>query len=206
MRTLKKGDKCTEVKIVQRRLSLMADGIFGLLTEEAVKEFQRSKGITNDGIVGPQTWSALNDKVCGIRSINKIILHCTATPEGEDFTVEQIRQMHLHQGYSDIGYHYLIGRDGTIYPGRPESIVGAHCAGHNTESIGVAYVGGCPARSVKNWQNQSKDTRTIAQKASLIKLLKALRARYCNPTVHGHNEFANKACPSFNAKKEYLTI
>ena len=70
------------------------------------------------------------------RNIKEIIVHCSATPEGEDFTVEQIRKMHLARGFSDIGYHYVIYRDGSIHKGRDEAKSGAHCTGHNTISIG----------------------------------------------------------------------
>ena len=134
------------------------------------------------------------------RKIDQIILHCTSTPEGEDFTNAQIREWHLDRGFSDIGYHYVIGLNGEVRPGRPESVVGAHCKGHNTRSIGVCYVGGCPPRTVPNWEKKGKDTRTAAQEAALVKLVKELLQRYPGATVHGHNEFANKACPSFNVK------
>ena len=203
MATLKRGSRGAEVKTLQTRLNLMADGIFGPLTEEAVKEFQKRKGLTADGVVGAKTWTALG-VTRSVRRVDQIILHCTATPEGEDYTVEQIRQMHLSRGFSDVGYHFIIGRDGKVHAGRPEAIAGAHCTGHNTRSIGVSLVGGCPARTVKDWNKKSKDTRTAAQRAALEKLVKELLWRYPGATVHGHNEFANKACPSFNVK-EWLT-
>lgn len=199
MTTLKRGSRGAEVKTLQSKLNLMADGIFGPLTEEAVKEFQKSKGLKADGIVGAQTWAALG-VTQSARKVDQIILHCTATPEGEDFTVEQIRQMHLARGFSDVGYHFIIGRDGKIHAGRPEAIAGAHCTGHNTRSIGVSLVGGCPERIVPDWNKKSKDTRTLAQRSALEKLVKELLKRYPGSTVHGHNEFANKACPSFNVK------
>ena len=203
MATLKRGSRGAEVKTLQTRLNLMADGIFGPLTEEAVKEFQRRKGLTADGVVGAKTRAALG-VARSSRKVDQIILHCTATPEGEDYTVEQIRQMHLSRGFSDVGYHFIIGRDGKVHAGRPEAIAGAHCTGHNTRSIGVSLVGGCPARTVKDWNKKSKDTRTAAQRAALVKIVKELRGRYPGATVHGHNEFANKACPSFKVK-EWLT-
>lgn len=203
MTTLKRGCRGNEVKTLQSKLNLIADGIFGPLTEEAVKDFQKAKGLIADGIVGAKTWAVLGVSSPNPRNITEIIVHCTATPEGEDFSVAQIRAVHLARGFSDIGYHYLIGRDGTIYKGRDESIAGAHCSGHNTISIGVCYVGGCPPRTVANWMDKWEDTRTDAQKSSLIKLLKELKAEYPKATIHGHNEFANKACPSFTVKTEY---
>lgn len=131
------------------------------------------------------------------RKIKEIILHCSATPEGEDYTAEQIRQWHLQRGFSDIGYHYVVYRDGSVHKGRDESRTGAHCTGHNSNSIGVCYIGGCAPRSVKGWQNKGKDTRTVAQRVSLNRLVAELLSKYPGATVHGHNEFAAKACPGF---------
>lgn len=199
MTTLKRGSRGSEVKTLQSKLNLLADGIFGPLTEEAVKEFQKSKGLTVDGVVGTRTWAALGVSP-GRRNVDEIILHCTATPEGEEFSNAQIKQSHITRGFSDIGYHYVIGLNGEVRPGRVEAIAGAHCTGHNTRSIGVCYVGGCPPRTTPDWNKKSKDTRTPAQETALVKLVKELRGRYPGATVHGHNEFANKACPSFNVK------
>ena len=77
-----------------------------------------------------------------MRTINKIILHCTATPEGRHTTVEDIRLWHKSQGWSDIGYHYVVYLDGSIHTGRPIEVSGAHTKGLNKNSIGVVYVGG----------------------------------------------------------------
>lgn len=205
MTTIKLGSRGEDVKTLQKKLNLYADGIFGKLTDEAVREFQKSHGLTVDGIVGAKTWAALG-MAYNPRNIKEIIIHCSATPEGEDFTVAQIRQMHLLRGFSDIGYHYVIYRDGSIHEGRAESISGAHCTGHNSISIGICYIGGCPPRSVKNWDKQGKDTRTAAQKLALVKLIRELKKKYPTSKIYGHRDFANKACPSFDAKKEYLTL
>lgn len=211
MNTLKVGSRGEAVSTLQKILNLNVDGIFGPLTEEAVKEFQKANNLTIDGIVGVNTWNKLllwcNGSISSNpRNIKELIVHCSATPEGEDYTVEQIRQMHLTRGFSDIGYHYVIYRDGSIHAGRDESISGAHCTGHNSISIGICYIGGCPPRSVKNWDKQGKDTRTPQQKLALVKLLKELKKKYPQAKVYGHNRFANKACPSFNAKKEYMSL
>lgn len=201
MTTIKKGSKGEDVKTLQKKLNLIADGIFGPLTEEAVKEFQKKNNLTADGIVGPKTWAALGIP-SNLRNIKEIIVHCSATPEGKDFTVDNIRQWHKAQGWSDIGYHWVIYRDGSINKGRDESIIGAHCTGHNSYSIGVCYIGG-----VASDGKTPKDTRTEAQKVSLIKLLKELKLRYPSAKIYGHNDFTNqKACPSFNAKEEYKNI
>lgn len=135
------------------------------------------------------------------RRINEIIVHCTATPEGRDYTVADIRQMHKAQGWVDIGYHYLVYRDGSIHEGRNVDMVGAHCQGHNAQSIGVCYVGGV-ARDGKT----PKDTRTQAQKDALIHLLMQLVCLYPDATIRGHRDFAAKACPSFDATREYKNL
>lgn len=132
-----------------------------------------------------------------MRKITKIILHCSATPEGRDYTVEQIRQWHTlpkpkGNGWKDIGYHYVVYRDGSVHKGRPVGQIGAHTSGHNANSIGVCYIGGCAADG-----KTPKDTRTTAQKEALRQLVADLQAQYPEATVHGHYEFANKACPSF---------
>lgn len=131
-----------------------------------------------------------------MRPINEIIVHCTATPEGREVKVAEIRRWHLQRGFRDIGYHYVIHLDGSVEVGRAEAQAGAHCTGHNAHSIGVCYVGGC------NRQMQPKDTRTAAQRTALVKLIHELQARYPDATVHGHREFAAKACPCFDVKTE----
>lgn len=132
-----------------------------------------------------------------MRKIDRIIVHCTATPEGRDVTVGEVRTWHLARNFSDVGYHYLITLNGTVEVGRPESKVGAHVRGENKHSIGIAYAGGMD-KSYKN----SKDTRTHAQKEALIWLIDELKKRYPGSTVHGHNEYSLKACPSFDVSKE----
>ena len=197
---LKLGSRGNEVKVLQEKLNLKADGIFGPLTEEAVRDFQRSNGLEVDGIVGANTLSKLNLSV-NKRTIKELIVHCSATPEGKDYSVDTIRQWHLQRGFSDIGYHYVIYRDGSIHIGRDESIIGAHCTGHNTNSIGVCYIGGCASDG-----KTPKDTRTTEQKQSLVKLLKELKTKYPQASIHGHRDFSSKACPSFDATKEYSSI
>jgi len=209
METIKKGSRGEAVKVLQKALHLIADGIFGPLTEEAVKDFQGLHGLDRDGVVGPATWKALGVKDLGFagvvtkttkRSINRIIVHCTATHEGRDYTVAQIRAWHRQRGWSDIGYHYVVYRDGSIHKGRSVDIAGAHTAGYNTHSIGVVYVGG-----LDKFGNP-KDTRTPEQKAALVKLLSRLRQYYPQASIHGHREYANKACPCFDAKREYAML
>lgn len=136
-----------------------------------------------------------------MRKINEIIVHCTATAEGKNFKAADIDRWHKAKGWNGIGYHHVVDLDGTVEPGRPENEVGAHCLKHNANSIGVVYVGGLASDG-----KTPKDTRTSKQKAALVKLLTELKRRYPNATIHGHRDFAAKACPSFDATKEYKDI
>lgn len=131
---------------------------------------------------------------------DKIIVHCTATPEGREVTVKEIDAWHRKAGYNGIGYHYVVHLDGKVEKGRDERAIGAHTVGQNHCSVGVCYVGGCDANM------KPKDTRTAAQKAALIKLLKELKLRYPAAVIYGHRDFARKACPSFDAKTEYKNL
>jgi len=129
-----------------------------------------------------------------------IIVHCTATPAGREVSVEEVDRWHRARGFRSIGYHYLIGLDGTISTGRAESQTGAHCAGYNARSIGVCYVGGLDSKG------RPCDTRTAQQRSALRRLLTTLRRRYPAASIHGHREFAAKACPCFDAAAEYRDI
>ena len=126
-----------------------------------------------------------------MRTITKIILHCSATKEGKNFSAADIDRWHRQQGYTMIGYHYVILLDGTVETGRPLELQGAHTYGHNADSIGICYIGGldhngCPA-----------DTRTPEQHKAMTELINKLLQRFPDATVHGHREFANKDCPCF---------
>jgi N-acetylmuramoyl-L-alanine amidase len=138
-----------------------------------------------------------------MKNINKIIIHCTATPEGRAHTVKDVDEWHKQRGFSGIGYHYLIGLNGEVWEGRPLHLSGAHTLNQNANSIGIAYVGGMD-KGMKN----PKDTRTEAQKEALLKLLKMLNQRFpaTQKQIYGHRNFAAKACPSFDAKTEYSNI
>lgn len=219
MTVLRIGSKGPDVMKLQQLLYLKADGIFGQLTLEAVKAFQNDNGLFPDGIVGPKTWAMLEPKDGVIlkrsrRRIDLILVHCTATPEGKDYTVSDIRQWHTApkpkgNGWSDIGYHYIIYRDGSVHLGRDVDIAGAHCEGYNSHSIGIVYVGGLeniPGKPVS--QLPAKDTRTEAQKLALLDLLVKLRALYPNAKIAGHRNYDTKGkqCPSFDARNEYRDI
>lgn len=216
--TYQRGSKGEMVRQIQRALcsagfGVIIDGFFGQITEEAVKAFQSTNALKCDGIVGPATLAKLmvargQEAVKHKRSkrkIKEIIVHCSATPEGEDYTVADIRRWHKQQGWSDIGYHYVVYRDGSIHNGRDVDIIGAHCSkgGHNTYSIGVCYIGGV----TNDGSKKKKDTRTSEQRDALIILLTDLRRLYPDARIYGHNDFdKGKDCPSFDAKTEYRNI
>ena len=223
--TYKKDSRGEMVKRIQKALAsaglkVIADGIFGAITEEAVREFQRMRGLKIDGIVGPATLSKLGVAVVqqhtGLkkvkRDIRDIIIHCSATPEFRDYTVTDIRQMHLLRGFSDIGYHYVVYRDGSVHEGRNVEVIGAHTSGYNAHSIGVCYIGG-----VETDGKTPKDTRTQEQKTALLSLLRDLRRLYPKARIQGHRDYSPdlngngtvepwewiKYCPCFYAGKEY---
>lgn len=145
------------------------------------------------------------------RRIDWLVVHCTATREGQDISMETIRKWHLDKGWSDIGYHYVILLDGTIVEGRPITRIGAHVRGFNKYSVGITYVGGVSKDLAP------RDTRTLEQKNSLIMLLMSLKRDHPNSKIQGHRDFSkdinnngviepfewSKACPSFDAKDEY---
>ena len=132
-----------------------------------------------------------------MRKINKIILHCSATKAGQHFTVEDITKWHKQRGFRTIGYHFVIYLDGTVHKGRDISEIGAHVEGQNSNSIGICYIGGL------DQGGKAFDTRTPEQKEALVKLVAEMKAKFPQATIHGHNEFANKACPCFNVKQEF---
>tara|TARA_R110000737_G_scaffold115367_1_gene148221 strand:+ start:466 stop:894 length:429 start_codon:yes stop_codon:yes gene_type:complete len=137
-----------------------------------------------------------------MRDLNRIILHCSATPEGREVSVDTIRSWHTDpppqgNGWSDIGYHYVIHLDGKTEMGRPISIQGAHTSGENEDSVGVCYIGGVDTSMAP------KDTMTVPQEISFVELVKSLRLIFGQLSVHGHNEFSTKACPSFSVKEKF---
>lgn len=150
-----------------------------------------------------------------MRKINEIIVHCSATAEGKDYTVADIDRWHRARGFKKIGYHYVVYRDGSVHVGRSENEVGSHCQGHNANSIGVCYIGGLAADG-----KAAKDTRTPAQKQALKKLLIQLKKKYPGAKILGHRDTSPdknhdgkiekwewvKECPSFDAKTEYAGL
>ena len=136
-----------------------------------------------------------------MRKIDKIIIHCTATPEGRNHTIKDIRLWHKKRGFTDIGYHYVIDINGYILIGRPLHLAGAHTLGHNANSIGIAYVGG-----MDKGMKKAKDTRTQEQKEGLLVLLRSLVVKFPEAEIWGHRDFEKKACPCFDAREEYKNV
>lgn len=140
-----------------------------------------------------------------MRPINLLVVHCAASTPDKDLGVEDIRRMHKAQGWSDVGYHFVIRRNGRIEKGRDESVVGAHVSGYNANSIGVCLVGGANAKG------RGENNFTVAQFESLELVLKDLRKRYPNTRICGHRDLSPdknkdgqitsnewiKECPSF---------
>jgi len=133
------------------------------------------------------------------RNVNEVIIHCSATPEGADFTVEDIRKWHLARGWSDIGYHFVVYRNGTIHRARSLEKIGAHVKGRNTNTIGVCYIGGVGLDG-----KTAKDTRTQAQRDALRWLVTEIAKDPRIKKISGHNQYAAKACPSFNVRNDEL--
>lgn len=149
-----------------------------------------------------------------MRKINAIVIHCSATIEGQDIDAATIDKWHKQRGWRGIGYHYVVKLDGTIEKGRKEEEIGAHVKYHNRNTIGICYVGGLDK------DMKPKDTRTEAQKSSLLSLIKGLKKRYPDAIILGHRDYSedknkngiiepfewSKACPCFDAIIEYKDL
>ena len=136
-------------------------------------------------------------------SVSYIIIHCTATRETQDYTPEQLKHDHLARGFIDVGYHFYIRKDGTVTQHRRLNEVGAHCRPFNRCSIGICYEGGLDTKG------KTKDTRTIAQRGSLVKLLIELKQKFPKAAIRGHNEMPGatiKECPCFRPSTEFAYL
>lgn len=135
-----------------------------------------------------------------VRPFEYIAIHCSATKEGQDVKAKTISEWHKARGFNEIGYNFVVDLDGTIEIGRALNKVGAHVTGYNTKAVGICYVGGLDS------VGKAKDTRTPAQKEAIEWLVKTLAMRIKTIRfVQGHKDFpdVNKACPCFDARKEY---
>lgn len=144
-----------------------------------------------------------------MRKIDSIIIHCSATKAGQDFTAADIDRWHRERGFNGIGYHYVIRLDGKLEKGRDVSLTGAHCKGWNERSIGICYIGGLDANG------RPADTRTNAQKRVLYQMIMDLQREYNILQVLGHRDTSPdlngdgviepyeyvKACPCFDVRE-----
>lgn len=136
-----------------------------------------------------------------MRSITLIVVHCSANRAGSALRLADIDRYHRSLGWKGCGYHYVIPTDGTLEEGRPEAEAGAHCRHHNRHSIGICYIGGLSA------DGTPADTRTEAQRATLRRLLASLHRRFPQALIVGHRDLDPlKACPCFDAAKEYADL
>lgn len=137
------------------------------------------------------------------RNIIRIVVHCSATPEGKAFYERDIDSWHREKGWSGCGYHYVIDLDGKVELGRYIEDKGAHAGVYNPGSIGICYIGGMTADN-----KRAKDTRTEAQKESLVWLIEELHRLYPKARLCGHRDLPGvaKACPCFDAMTEYRNI
>lgn len=128
-------------------------------------------------------------------SIQWLTIHCSATHAGQDIDAAEIRRWHQAKGWQDIGYHWVIKRDGTLEIGRPAEQTGAHVYGHNPGNLGICLIGGCDK------QLQPQDNFTLAQRKTLFTLIAELQARYAltDEQVKPHHAWSShKACPVIN--------
>lgn len=132
-----------------------------------------------------------------MRKITAIVLHYSATYPDQDFGVADIRKMHLARGFRDVGYHYVINRDGTVQRGRPKSEIGAHVSGHNANTIGICCIGGLERAT---GANVGVDNRTDAQKQATVSLVRELLARYPGAEVLGHCDLGPTQCLGFDVR------
>lgn len=133
-----------------------------------------------------------------MRRIDLIVVHCSATRCNQRYPVTALIRDHADR-FGFTGYHYYITRDGTVTQTRHEQLVGAHAIGYNSHSLGVCYEGGLDK------DGNYADTRTRKQKRSLLTLLRRLKAEHPEARILGHRDLPNvhKACPCFDAQKEY---
>jgi N-acetylmuramoyl-L-alanine amidase len=121
-----------------------------------------------------------------MRTIDLLIIHCSASPNGRATTVADIDRWHKERGFACIGYHKVIYIDGTVHDGRKIEQIGAHAEGHNAHSIGVCLIG--------------TDKFYQVQWDALRLLIEELESKYLHTQVVGHRDLPNvhKACPGFS--------
>lgn len=189
-------------KLIQAWAGATPDGVPG---DQTADKIIAKAGIVAPAPAKPATGSLVTGKA---RGVEKIILHCAATPEGRDVTSTTIGEWHKARGFSNrggtyVGYHFVIHRDGRIEACKPEGVRGTHAYPWNSNSIGVCYIGGV-AKDGKN----PKDTRTPEQLESMERLVRELLKAYPGADVLGHRDVPGvaKACPSFDVRAWWRSV
>lgn len=133
-----------------------------------------------------------------MRTINLIVVHCSATRADRSLPPETLDRIHRNRGFRCTGYHYYIRRSGEVVGTRPVELPGAHARGYNARSIGICYEGGIDIRG------QPADTRTPEQRESLHRLVSRLLAEHPGAEVCGHRDLpgVHKDCPCFDVRTE----
>ena len=136
-----------------------------------------------------------------MRNIKYLAVHCTATAQTAKIEAIQ-KYWREHLGWTMPGYHFIIKADGSMVNLLPIEKVSNGVKGFNSETINISYIGGIDTKGA------AKDTRTAAQKATLLSILKELKKKFPTAIIQGHRDFPNvkKACPSFDAKTEYKNL
>lgn len=130
-----------------------------------------------------------------MRRIDWIVIHCAYTPSDMDIGVAEIRRWHKARGFRDVGYHFVVRRDGQVERGRPEEEIGAHALGYNHNSIGICMVGGKAAG------DEGIDCNfTRHQWGALESLVQGLKEKYQHAVIRGHRDLARRGCPTFDAE------
>jgi N-acetyl-anhydromuramyl-L-alanine amidase AmpD len=128
-----------------------------------------------------------------------IVVHCAATKPSMDIGYKEIRKWHVEDnGWDDVGYHYIIKRDGTVEVARAEAFQGAHAPAVNSKSIGICLVGGMAE------DGGAENNFTLEQFLSLKDLIKKIKMTNPNIVeVVGHCDVQDNKpnCPGFNLKE-----
>lgn len=181
-----------------------ADGLWGPRTERAWDAARAAKGQPDMPVAAPLQIGVTIPAIfqgTARYPVHEIIVHCTATqPDwmGNATLAEkraEVRRWHMQdRGWRDIGYHWLIDRDGQRVAGRAETEIGAHVEGHNAGTIGISLIGGFGSAATDPFDRHF----TAAQDAALRQLIREIARRTCIEKIRGHNDYAAKACPGFN--------
>ena len=130
-----------------------------------------------------------------MRDIDRIVIHCADTYARMDIGVREIDEWHRARGFNQIGYHFVVRRDGSVETGRSVKEVDAHVKGYNAKSIGICMVGG------KHDDGRPDANFTRPQWRALDTLVGKLVGEFPNATVCGHRDLdPNKSCPCFDVK------